>query len=194
MAGMGEGVPGAPRRGGWGGTAQAARGPSAGSLLPLPGARRRPGGGRSSGVCGGAGRSGGGGERGRERSRGKGEERKGERGERGDGRASAGWGGVGGASRLLASLPVPWPGPWVSLRCPPPGSPRPARPLAPSLSRSHTNKMAAVVSSLSRVLGGKRAAAAAAGNEPREKGGGARPGGGARRRWRTQWNAGGRRG
>lgn len=58
----------------------------------------------------------------------------------------------------------------LSRLCPLPGSARPARALsfAPSLNRSHTNKMAAVVSSLSRFLRGKRAAAA--GNEPREKG------------------------
>lgn len=102
-----EGVLGAPRRGGvggWGGPAQAARGPSAGSLLPLPGARRRPDCGRSRGVCGGAGRSGG--ERGERKKSGK-RRRKGERerGERGNGQAGAGWGWGGLGSSLLSPSP-----------------------------------------------------------------------------------------
>ncbi|XP_074395534.1 uncharacterized protein LOC106629475 isoform X2 [Zonotrichia albicollis] len=149
MAGRGRGSPALPGAGGGG---PGRDGGSAGAERRLPTAPAW----RSGGVCAERAKRGRRTARG-ERIPGKGEERKGNR-KRGNSEGTGRLGLGGGASRFLASLPVPCPSPWVSVRCPPPGSPRPARPLAPfsSLRRSHTNKMAAVVPSLSRALGGKR--------------------------------------
>lgn len=187
----GEGVPALPG-GGWGGTAQAARGPSAGSLLPLPGAQRRPGCGRSWGVCGGAGAEGSGGRKksGKKRreKRGKREREERERRERG----RAGCAGRGGL-RLGSSLLSPSLGRAPGSLCAALPLARPVRlglSLPPSVAHTQTKWRLLFLHSPESSEGSERRRRRPEMSQEK-KGGGARSGGGARRGWRTQWNAGG---
>ncbi|XP_068045369.1 collagen alpha-1(I) chain-like [Anomalospiza imberbis] len=163
MAGRGRGSPALPGGGGRGGTA-AARGPSAGSLLPLPGAPE---------ACVRSGRSGGGGQRGEREFREK-EKREKETEREGIARGRAGWGwGGGGGVWIPRFSPRPLsepldlcalPSPWLA----PSGSASRSLLLPPSLTHKQNGGCCSFALPSPRR---EAAVAAAAGNEPREHGG-----------------------